>query len=170
MTGILFYKLNGRTTSGIKLLVNKRIACAIASSNYWSSTENSGNNAWNVNFGGTNSNNNNKNNSNYVRAVAALDDEEKASVMEAYDDCCRNKMGSPDCIEFRLHPEMIIVLAVHIKMRCYHPGLSKTFIVKRPKLREIFAAFFLDRIVQHCSLNPTSFNNSIAFSFLFIFI
>lgn len=149
MTGILFNKLNGRTTRGIKPLVNKRIACAIASSNYWSSTENSGNNAWNVNFGGTNSNNNNKNNSNYVRAVAALDDEEKASVMEAYDDCCRNKMGSPDCIEFRLHPETIIVLAVNIKMRCYQPGLSKTFIVKRPKLREIFAAFFLDRIVQH---------------------
>jgi hypothetical protein len=74
VTGILFNKLNGRTTRGIKPLVNKQIACAIASSNYWSSTENSGNNAWNVNFGGTNSNNNNKNNSNYVRAVAALDD------------------------------------------------------------------------------------------------
>lgn len=149
MPGILFNKLNGRATKGIKAFVNKRIAHAVASSNYWSSTENSANNAWNVNFGGTNSNNNNKNNSNYVRAVAALDDEEKTSVMEAYDDCCRNKMGSPDCIEFRLHPEALIVLAVVIKLRCYEPGISKTFIVRRPKLREIFAAFFLDRIVQH---------------------
>lgn len=149
MTGILFNKLNGRTTRGIKALVNKRIACAIASSNYWCSTEYSANNAWNVNFGGTNSNNNNKNNSNYVRAVAALDDEEKTSVMEAYDDCCRNKMGSPDCVEFRLNPEALMALAYQIKTRTYQPGKAKTFIVRRPKLREIFAAFFIDRIVHH---------------------
>ena len=72
MTGILFYKLNGRTTSGIKPLVNKRIACAIASSNYWSSTENSGNNAWNVSFGGAYSDSTYKTSSIAVRAVAAF--------------------------------------------------------------------------------------------------
>ena len=72
MPGILFNKLNGRATKGIKAFVNKRIAHAVASSNYWCSSEYNSNNAWIVNFGGTNSNNNNKNNSNYVRAVAAL--------------------------------------------------------------------------------------------------
>jgi hypothetical protein len=37
--------------------------------NYWSSTENDSNNAWNVNFNNGNVNNNNKDNSNRVRCV-----------------------------------------------------------------------------------------------------
>jgi hypothetical protein len=40
-----------------------------ASANYWSSSENNTNNAWNQNFNSGNQNNNNKNNTNYVRAV-----------------------------------------------------------------------------------------------------
>ena len=72
MTGILFYKLNGRTTRGIKPLVNKQIACAIASSNYWSSSEYYSSYAWFVSFGGTYSSINYKNYSFYVRAVAAF--------------------------------------------------------------------------------------------------
>ena len=39
---------------------------------YWSSSENSQNNSWNVNFSNGNFNNNNKYNSNMVRAVAAF--------------------------------------------------------------------------------------------------
>ena len=41
------------------------------SANYWSSSENNANNAWNFNFNNGNANNNNKNNTNYVRAVRA---------------------------------------------------------------------------------------------------
>jgi len=37
--------------------------------NYWSSTENDTNNAWNQNFNNGNQNNNNKNNTLAVRAV-----------------------------------------------------------------------------------------------------
>ncbi len=37
--------------------------------NYWSSSENDDNNAWNQNFNNGNQNNNNKNNTNYVRPV-----------------------------------------------------------------------------------------------------
>lgn len=117
--------------------------------NFWSSSENNSNNAWNVNFTSANSNNNNKYNTNRARAVAALDDEEKVSVMEAYDDCCRHKRSSRDCIEFRLHQEEVIQLAYDMKERDYAPGYSSTFVVTRPKLREIFAAYFRDRIVQH---------------------
>ena len=145
-----FYQLNGRVTRGFGRLVNHNLARALTSANFWSSSENNSNNSWNVNFASSgNSNNNNKYNSNAARAVAALDDREKASVMEAYNDCCRDKMGSPDCVEFRLHPEEIISLALDVKARQYEPGLSDTFIVTRPKLREIFAAHFKDRIVQH---------------------
>lgn len=41
-------------------------------SNSWSSTENSSNNAWNVNFGSGNVGNNNKYNQNVVRPVSAF--------------------------------------------------------------------------------------------------
>lgn len=150
MRGLPFYQLNGRVTRGISRLVNQNLAHALTSANFWSSSENNSNNSWNVNFASSgNSNNNNKYNSNACRAVAALDDREKASVMAAYNDCCRDKMGSPDCVEFRLHAEEIIDLALSVKARTYEPGLSDTFIVTRPKLREIFAAHFKDRIVQH---------------------
>ena len=37
--------------------------------NYWSSTENDSNNAWNVNFNNGNVNNNDKSNNRYVRCV-----------------------------------------------------------------------------------------------------
>lgn len=40
-----------------------------ASDNYWSSSENDANNAWNQNFNNGNQNNNNKTNTNYVRPV-----------------------------------------------------------------------------------------------------
>lgn len=44
---------------------------SILSANYWSSTENSNNNAFNVNFDNGNVNNNNKNNTYRVRGVLA---------------------------------------------------------------------------------------------------
>ena len=40
--------------------------------NYWSSTENNSNNAWNENFNNGNTNNNNKSNTFSVRAVRKL--------------------------------------------------------------------------------------------------
>ena len=145
-----FYQLNGHVTRGVSHLVNKRIARALTSANFWSSSENNSNNSWTVYFASSGySTRNTKYYSFAGRAVAALDDEEKASVMEAYDDCCRDKMGSADCVDFRLHAEEIIDLALEVKARMYEPGLSDTFIVTRPKLREIFAAHFKDRIVQH---------------------
>lgn len=41
------------------------------SGNFWSSTENNADNAWNMNFNNGNANNNNKTNNNRVRAVLA---------------------------------------------------------------------------------------------------
>ena len=65
-----FLLSNGYSTgvSSVDALVKRKLACALRSS-----TENSQNNAWNVNFNDGNTNNNNKYNSNSVRAVAALD-------------------------------------------------------------------------------------------------
>lgn len=141
--------LNGHATRGVKSFVNKKIVHALASANVWSSSEYNSNNAWNVNFSSGNTNNNNKYNSNVVRAVAALDESFKVSFWVAYMDCCKHKMGSSDCIMFRLNDEILILLIWLIHTRQYKPTTSETFVVKIPKYREIFAAAFIDRIVQH---------------------
>ncbi len=75
-------------------LAKKLLAHTLTATNYWSSTENSTNNAWNVNFSNGNINNNNKYNGNAVRAVAALDEETKIGWLIAYHDCCANKKSS----------------------------------------------------------------------------
>lgn len=149
MREFISFSLNGRAT-GVRTLVKNKTAHVISASNHWSVTENNSNNSWNVNFNNGNTNNNNKNNSNVGRAVSALGEEELISWIEASDDCCRNKKTSTQCTEYRIRmEEMLPVLALAVKERTYSPQVSECFVVRYPKLREIFAANFLDRIVQH---------------------
>ncbi len=150
MRGMIIQSINGRTTREVESFVNKRRVCALAAANFWSSTEYNSNNAWNCNFSSYNTNNNNKYNAMRVRPVAALADSEfRVSILEAYDDCCKHKKSSFNCIMFRLNDEVLMELADAIQERRYQPTTSETFIVKVPKYREIFAASFIDRIVQH---------------------
>ena len=126
-------------------------------SNYWSSTENNTNNAWNVNFNSGNVNNNNKyNTNNVVRPVAALDGLYREfplfylTVREAYDDCLRGKMSSPQAIEYmQIADQDLPKLAWEMLSGTYEPATSTCFLVEYPKLREVFAANFRDRIVHH---------------------
>ena len=145
---------------GIGLLLNGRRAdlqrLAISSddvktaSNFWSSLENSATNAWYVNFGTGNFNNNNKYNTYVVRAVAALSEQTKESWVIAYEDCCTHKFSSEQCIYYRLSAwRDLMVLASEVELRVYVPSTSIRFYVTRPRLREIFAANFRDRIAQH---------------------
>ncbi len=113
-------------------------------------SECSANNSWNQNLqSGSLNNNNNKNNSNVVRPVLALGGGRIRGWMEAYADCIRNKMTGRRCTLYRLHEEDLVCLMTECEERRYVPGASTCFIVTRPKLREIFAADFRDRIVQH---------------------
>lgn len=148
MIGAYSFFLNGRVTSA-SVFVKNKTAHALSSSNFWSVTENNSNNSWNVNFNNGNTNNNNKYNSNRGRAVSALGEGELISWIEAADDCCRNKKTSRQCSQFRIREELLVDLALAVKHRTYTPQTSECFIVKHPKLREIFAAHFIDRIVQH---------------------
>lgn len=157
------YKLNGRAT-GVQTLVKKKTAHADASTNYWTCCENSATNAYNVNLSnGQVNNNNNKNNGNAVRPVAALGYKEYRECrnlplwskylegwIEAYYDCCHHKMTSEQCTLYRLRMEEDLpVLAAEVLTRKYVPITSICFCVTKPKLREVFAANFRDRIVQH---------------------
>lgn len=142
------FSLNGCAT-GASAFVKNKIAHTLASSNLWSVTENNSNNSWNVNFNNGNTNNNNKNNSNVGRAVSALGEEEWEGWLEAADDCCRNKKTGLHCTEYRIREESLVGLVESVANRTYIPLVSECFVVKKPKLREVFAAHFLDRIVQH---------------------
>lgn len=153
MTLGAFLLRNGRVTGNLRtgkdLVKNKKIH-ALTASWYWSSSENSQNNSWNVNFNNGNFNNNNKYNSNVVRAVAALDNDYVEGWFDALDDCCKHKKMSSQCVMYRLSWHLdILNLAYEVQNRIYHPTTSICFVVTRPKLREVFAANFRDRIVQH---------------------
>ncbi len=107
-------------------------------------------NAWDVDpqSGQTNWNNN-KCNSNAVRPALALESGSVKGWMDAYEDCTRKKMQGERCVRYRLNEADLLELIEECEGRRYEPRTSTAFIVTKPKLREIFAADFRDRIVQH---------------------
>lgn len=131
---------------------------ALSASNHWTALENSQFNAWYVNFGSGNTNTTNKYNSYSVRPVAALDMKITEGWVEAFEECCKNKMATLQCNLYRISAEDDLpVLIQEVAERTYRPGTSICFVVSHPVLREIFAASFRDRIVQHwicIRLNP----------------
>lgn len=115
-------------------------------------SESSGNNSWNVNLGNGNVNNNNKNNSYCVRPCTEFVDFEsfEMSMWQAYDDCLRGKRGSVQALEYMPQAaDDIPLLAREVWERRYEPRPSTCFMVTYPKLREVFAADFRDRIIHH---------------------
>ena len=122
--------------------------------NWWTSCQYSATNAVNLNNGGFN--NNNKTNSNTVLRVfehyigmqtnwLSLDE-----LYDAYLDCRQNKRRSNSCARFEQHEASELVsLWEDLNDLTYSIGRSDVFCVTRPKLREIFAANFRDRIVHH---------------------
>ena len=146
--------LNGRHTCERKEITPASYEDAMPqqSANYWASTENNRNNAWNVNSNDGNTNGNNKYNSLTVRAVVAYGGFKEAikAVYEAYLDCKRGKMSSPYTIAYiEMAVDDLPRLAYEIYTVIYKPTVSICFLVKYPKLREVFAADFRDRIVHH---------------------
>ena len=71
-------------------------------------------------------------------------------VFTAYYDCRKNKRNTLNALRFELDYENNLVkLWKDINLRRYEIGKSICFIVTKPKLREIFAADFRDRVVHH---------------------
>ena len=123
-------------------------------------SENSQHNSWILNFGSGNLNNNNKYNSNYVRPCTASIDFRifQDSMFEAYEDCLIGKRSSPQALEYIPSASVDVCrLAWEVYNFSYEPATSTCFMVTFPKLREVFAANFRDRIIHHwicLRLNP----------------
>ena len=136
--------------------------------NYWSSTPNSDNSntAWNLNFnsGNFNRNSNNRNNGQSVRPVrelaAASADGTSHRLLEdlyrAYLAARRHKRGKGYQVRFEMNQERELVkLRDELLERRYEPRPSSCFIIHDPRMREVFAAEFRDRIVHHLFYNYT---------------
>lgn len=136
--------LNGRATGSMTGPVKNKIVRAIASS-----AEYDGGNVWNANVQSGQASNNNRNNAYVVRPAVALDKERVNGWMEAYADCLKNKITSAEATRYRLCEADLVELMQECEQRRYEPSRSVCFCVTRPKVREIFAAAFRDRIVQH---------------------
>ncbi len=105
-----------------------------------------------MNFNNGNDNNNNKNNDKYVRAVRGGKYSllSFASIYKAYLDCRRRKRGTVNALRFEFDLlDGLTSLAVDLQKGTYAPSRSVCFINRSPKLREIFASDFRDRIVHH---------------------
>lgn len=71
-------------------------------------------------------------------------------ILEAYENCLKDKASSPDAIRFIVNLfENITDLTDAINSRTYEPLPSITFVVSRPVYREVFAANFRDRVIHH---------------------
>jgi len=72
------------------------------------------------------------------------------SFFDAYFDCRKHKRSTPNARHFEInYEEKLIELWHEVNTRQYVIGKSICFLVHRPKLREVFAADFRDRIVHH---------------------
>lgn len=64
--------------------------------------------------------------------------------------CRRNKRNTINALRFEAGQEKhLLALREALVERTYQPGRSVCFVTTRPKLREVFAADFADRVVHH---------------------
>ena len=152
--------------------------------NYWSSTYNNSNNAYNLNFNSGNvnpQNNNNRNNGFSVRLACPAENNPKPffsslswrnvskilsmtltreqlmdDLMAAYLDARRHKRNKPYQLRFEANlRHNITYLCDALMRRDYRALPSDCFIITEPKKREVFAAHFRDRVVHHLYYNYT---------------
>ena len=71
-------------------------------------------------------------------------------LVDAYLDCRRTKRNTASALDFEQHLERNLVsLYDELTAGTYQPGPSICFVITRPKVREVWAAQFRDRIVHH---------------------
>ncbi len=79
------------------------------------------------------------------------------SLLQAYYDCRKNKRNSDSALAFEVSLEQNLTqLYEELISGKYRPGTSIYFVVTRPRPREVWAAGFRDRVVQHLLYNHVS--------------
>lgn len=72
------------------------------------------------------------------------------NIHRQYLNCRRNKRNTINALRFEYNlEENLIKLREELENQTYGPSRSVCFVLKQPKLREIFAADFRDRVVHH---------------------
>ncbi len=76
------------------------------------------------------------------------------NLYQAYLDCRKRKTKKFNHLNFWSDLEYnLLELSDELQSKKYKPGRSIAFVVKRPKIREIFAADFRDRVIHHLLYN-----------------
>lgn len=71
-------------------------------------------------------------------------------ISDAFDDCLKHKKNTKGAKKFLLDKvSNLITLTEEINSRTYTIGVSEAFVITDPKIREVFAANFRDRIIHH---------------------
>ncbi len=100
-----------------------------------------------------NVNNNNKTNNNYVLAVRSgkwYHPFSFENLYKQYLKCRRHKRGTINALKFEINAEENLYdLCEQLQARTYKPTRSVCFYLEKPKMREIIASDFKDRIIHH---------------------
>ena len=77
-----------------------------------------------------------------------------SNLLTAYYQCRKNKRRTINAVKFEINFETkLLRLEKELQEKNYRPGCSICFVVTNPKVREIFAADFRDRVVHHLLVN-----------------
>ena len=72
------------------------------------------------------------------------------NIHRCYLACRKNKRNTVNALKFEINAEEnLLKLEKELKHKTYRPSRSILFATRKPKLREIFAADFRDRVVHH---------------------
>lgn len=161
--------------------ISQREALSFLIGKQWADGEYNGNNAWLYNSTNGALNNNNKYNSYQVRVVLESDSYDNSALgnyelpLEVWYDvnrqCRRRKGMKPSCLIFQYHLVVQLVEIVHQVGNCeYTMRVGICFMITIPRLREVLAADYGDRMVQtwyfnelnwwleHYHLHPDSYS------------
>lgn len=73
-----------------------------------------------------------------------------SNIYRQYLNCRKSKRNTINALRFEIRAEEnLLKLQEKLQKKSYYPSRSVCFVVKKPKLREIFAADFKDRVVHH---------------------
>jgi len=116
--------------------------------NMWTCQQNNATNAWFVTIPSANVNNNNKNNVYAVVPVAELE-RVASQLLTAEEECFASKSHRMNATLYHFHLSRICNLAYRLITKTYRPDPSVCFALTYPRLREVFAAMYVDRIIHH---------------------